>query len=275
MNDDDQFWALPLPLRKYKPPPPIDEAKVAHDCGVDWQLLTREDRVRATDQYTHDSENWFLATPAEVGLPPGFLSYHPVAFRRKLPIDIPFLTNNGFKLTSVAVTAVSLVEFGEILEGKHTDNLAVLKHNILPGSFHLNQNTNELWWSFDVFYSDDTGSTLTKRSEILTLLNLLFRKKPKDQLSVAYSRWDRSIWYTYWKAAYPENRTNALFVVHDVAAFHAAELRKDKQACLDKCRKICNDKQQNVPEPLLQELAGYMDKFLADVDERYPEQKHK
>lgn len=140
--------------------------------GADWRLLTRDDRVMITDQRSYDGNSWSLVTPGEVGFPPGFLSPQPVWFRRELPIAIPFLTDNGFRLSRIDTPDVDDVV--AVIRGEEVpETLAVLKHKTLPGVFALNLTTHKILWTLEVFYEKGIGSTLSKRSEVLTLLNLL------------------------------------------------------------------------------------------------------
>lgn len=90
---------------------------------------------------------------------------------------------------------------------------------------------------------------------------------------MAYSRYDNSFWYTYWRSnpdGFHENRTNAVFVVADLADFHAAELRKDKEGCIDRVLAACRAKNMHPGADDCAKLSECMDRFLAAVDKRYP-----
>lgn len=90
---------------------------------------------------------------------------------------------------------------------------------------------------------------------------------------MSYSRWSNSRWYTFW-CVHPrdqrETRASALFSVMDSHAadeepgeqqFNAAEIRKNVTACVGKFAGTVEE---------LEELKGYMQEFVADVDARYP-----
>jgi len=84
---------------------------------------------------------------------------------------------------------------------------------------------------------------------------------------MSYSRWGSSYWYTFWCASLKEeteNRDNARFEICGVISFTAKELRSDMDACLEKVSR-------EHPDGDIKELQGYMEEFLSDVDEEYPE----
>jgi hypothetical protein len=64
-----------------------------------------------------------------------------------------------------------------------------------------------------------------------------------------------------------ENRDNALFTVCGVESFTAKELRNDIDSCLKKVS-------ENATPAEIAELKIYMQRFLRDVDEEYPQQKY-
>ena len=91
---------------------------------------------------------------------------------------------------------------------------------------------------------------------------------------MAYSRWGGSRWYTYWAGqAATKTRDTALFEICDVATFRADELRADIDKCLELVAGVEQSKGFDVMASQLEELRGYMLKFLADVDKQYPERK--
>ena len=93
---------------------------------------------------------------------------------------------------------------------------------------------------------------------------------------MSYSRWSHSYWYTFW-CVHPygsvEDRENAIFEVCDVQfslQLTAAEIRADVDACVARAREACGVKEEKPTDEELQELRGYLLKFLADVDAKYP-----
>ncbi len=88
---------------------------------------------------------------------------------------------------------------------------------------------------------------------------------------MSYSRWGGSHWYTYWHAQdkETENRDTAIFEICTVASFTAKELRDDVEQCILAAMK--KDIVGEMRNGLDDELRGYMEQFLADVDEAYPD----
>ena len=91
---------------------------------------------------------------------------------------------------------------------------------------------------------------------------------------MSYSRWGSrgsGHWYTYWCAPYgngKETRDNAMFEICTVYGFKAKELRDDIEGCLQ----LINGKNVGATPEKLAELRIYMEEFLAEVDEEYPEE---
>ena len=88
-----------------------------------------------------------------------------------------------------------------------------------------------------------------------------------------YSRWLTSYWYTYWQVApegTEENRDTALFCIcnlgGDNIVLTAKELREDLDGCIKHIAK--RDGHASLVE--LNELTVYMDRFIEDVNEKYP-----
>lgn len=81
---------------------------------------------------------------------------------------------------------------------------------------------------------------------------------------MSYSRWGGSEWYTFWhaQAEETENRDTAIFDICGVATFTAKQLREHLPACLDVVKKVQDGD--------LDELTGYIQDFLHDVDREYP-----
>ena len=90
---------------------------------------------------------------------------------------------------------------------------------------------------------------------------------------MSYSRFGDSVFYTFWRVAsqgVTETRDNAMFEICPIVMFRAAELRSDMAACLEKVR-TKELYSGGLPDDRdIEELAGYMREFLADVDEKYP-----
>ena len=88
---------------------------------------------------------------------------------------------------------------------------------------------------------------------------------------MSYSRWGGSCWYTFWAYRDYEDRDNALFEVCPVTQFTAKELRDNIDECLTQAVvAVIEDGASDPTEEELAELKGYMEQFLADVDEKYP-----
>jgi len=85
--------------------------------------------------------------------------------------------------------------------------------------------------------------------------------------NMAYSRWLTSEWYTYWQwqKAETETRDNATFTICEVCGFTAKELRDD----MDQCLKVVDEHTSEFSDGDLNELKGYMMRFLKDVDSEY------
>ena len=88
---------------------------------------------------------------------------------------------------------------------------------------------------------------------------------------MSYSRWSNSEWYTYWcmsNAHEIRDMDNELFEVCAVHTFTYRELKDDIENCLVTVKEKC-------PEGNLDELRGYMEEFVADVEEEYEVDKSK
>jgi len=98
---------------------------------------------------------------------------------------------------------------------------------------------------------------------------------------MSYSRWSNSIWYTFWtvtpKSCIPPeglNPEDEQFCVDCELEFSYKSLKKDMLKCLNNVRshyefKMDND--ENLPSDAdYDELKGYMQEFIKDVEEEYP-----
>ena len=89
---------------------------------------------------------------------------------------------------------------------------------------------------------------------------------------MAYSRWSTSDWYTFWSSMGEdrdlETRDNAVFCICAAISFPSKDLRDDIEGCLEKAHEL-------QPDSDVEELRGYMNQFLADVDKEYPEEENK
>ena len=83
---------------------------------------------------------------------------------------------------------------------------------------------------------------------------------------MSYSRWSNSDWYTYW-SCHPlgsaMNKHNATFVVCGVSEYTAKQLRDNIQYCVNDAMSKTEFKFDG------DEIKGYMNKFIKDVDERF------
>jgi len=95
---------------------------------------------------------------------------------------------------------------------------------------------------------------------------------------MSYSRWGHSRWYTFWACQRDEteNRDTAIFEICPVVSFTAFELRGDMDDCLKEAK---DAEERRYPRPVtdaeLTELKAYMQEFLSDVDEQYPQTNRK
>lgn len=101
----------------------------------------------------------------------------------------------------------------------------------------------------------------------------LWLNSERERVTMSYSRWGASRWYTYWACQdkETENRETAIFQVCPAASFTAAELRRNLDMCVST---VINSEpigtHGHVTDAERDELAGYMYEFLADVKEAYP-----
>jgi len=94
---------------------------------------------------------------------------------------------------------------------------------------------------------------------------------------MSYSRWGASRWYTFWHVQQErtENRDTSIFDICAVKSFTAKELRRNMDGCVKITEEIENKKckpKYKVVEKDLKELRRYMQSFLNDVDNEYPEE---
>lgn len=91
---------------------------------------------------------------------------------------------------------------------------------------------------------------------------------------MSYSRWINSYWYTFWKYSKDESYDTATFCIcrfdGDIN-FTAKQLRKQFEKCIDTIKM----KERKASEEEIDEVAGYMSKFLKDVEEEYGIKKRK
>lgn len=80
-----------------------------------------------------------------------------------------------------------------------------------------------------------------------------------------YSDWDNSHWLCFWndpKHGIAENKDNAIFGICGCYAFTAKQLRDNMKWCMDQVDDF--DREGDVNE-----LQGYAEQFLKDVNEKY------
>lgn len=84
---------------------------------------------------------------------------------------------------------------------------------------------------------------------------------------MSYSRWSTSMWYTYWRSQdkATENRDTAIFAICAEASFTAKQLRENMDECISSLENL-----DKVSEVEIEELRGYMETFLRQVDKKYP-----
>ena len=79
---------------------------------------------------------------------------------------------------------------------------------------------------------------------------------------MSYSRWSNSFWYTYYVCSYSYERDEQAFDICGVRCFYYKELKENKESALTEVKKLCPE----ATEKELQELKGYMEEFLVDVE---------
>jgi len=89
---------------------------------------------------------------------------------------------------------------------------------------------------------------------------------------MSYSRWSHSRWYTYWSCRGGNTKETQMFsICGDNLDFTYKELKEDLEGCLAKVSQIqkmaTTGKKPSIK--LLEELKGYMLKFIEDVEEEY------
>lgn len=92
---------------------------------------------------------------------------------------------------------------------------------------------------------------------------------------VAYSSFINSYWYTYRQRVDSKEKEEQRFCVCPIADFSYAELTSDLPGCIEKCLNII---EVNFGQPFflsmpteddVQELKGYVSKFIAEVDNQF------
>lgn len=89
---------------------------------------------------------------------------------------------------------------------------------------------------------------------------------------MAYSRWTDSFWYTFWAVAehgVVEDRDNAVFEVMPHSRFAAKDLRENQDRCVEEVVYRCCSRNLQPTEADIEELRGYMNEFLEDVDKEH------
>ena len=79
---------------------------------------------------------------------------------------------------------------------------------------------------------------------------------------MSYSRWSNSFWYTYYACSYSYERGEQAFDVCGVKCFYYGELKENMESALTEVKKLCPE----ATEKELQELKGYMEEFMVDVE---------
>jgi len=104
---------------------------------------------------------------------------------------------------------------------------------------------------------------------------------------MSYSRWSNSIWYTYWSASSGETKDEQIFCICDLSRpfnFTYKELKENIHRCLgvvieeSKCEKNVSVLGESVTykglvytEKEIDELQGYMEDFIEDMDNEFKE----
>ena len=85
---------------------------------------------------------------------------------------------------------------------------------------------------------------------------------------MSYSRWLHSTFYTFWNSGSPEDQDNNLFTCfYNLDSHHDFTFKECKEIIKDP-----NKLQEIIPDINLdqeQELAGYMKKFVSDVENKF------
>ena len=84
---------------------------------------------------------------------------------------------------------------------------------------------------------------------------------------MAYSRWSRSLWYTYYMVNYSTSKDGQLFDVCGVRVFKYEELLENIEGCLEACRRYADEHHEKpCTDEQIKELKGYMQEFMEDVE---------
>ena len=88
----------------------------------------------------------------------------------------------------------------------------------------------------------------------------------KRERKMSYSRWGSSRWYTFWCASDAKKRADEVFDICAEKSFTYGELLED----IDSCIEVIRSGDKKCTEAELEELKGYMENFIADIQEKYP-----
>lgn len=98
-------------------------------------------------------------------------------------------------------------------------------------------------------------------------------------LSMSYSRWGSSFWYTYWCSTGAKYQEDEILEICSVMSFTFEELKNIKK-CVNQIELFYNvkgvgteDKGTKPTKEEIKELKGYMLDFVEDVKARYKERK--
>jgi hypothetical protein len=90
---------------------------------------------------------------------------------------------------------------------------------------------------------------------------------------MSYSRWSSSLWYTYYSVYSGRGRNGQVFQVCDIEGFTYEDMKADIERCLDTCGVREEDRRGKLVTPEERdELKGYMELFIDDVELEYGEE---
>lgn len=98
---------------------------------------------------------------------------------------------------------------------------------------------------------------------------------------MSYSRWSDSVWYTFWCVSHAKRKEDEIFSVCTMGDFTYAQLVSSIESCLDECC-LCKYHEGKDFAPIedatpeqREELRGYMQQFIDDVDNEYKSEARK
>ena len=99
---------------------------------------------------------------------------------------------------------------------------------------------------------------------------------------MSYSRWTNSLWYTYWLAGDVDSKEDEMFDICTVKILKYSEMKDNIYGAIASVRQAIIDdkmdpeyKKKLLSDEALEELRGYMEQFISDVDEEYKKREQR